>query len=507
MGGWTIAHRQDAVTSSRRPHVVVVGGGLAGLAAGLACADRGVAVTVIESRPRLGGATWSFERNGRWFDNGQHVFLRCCSAYRELLERLGTTAGTRLQPRLAIPVLSPGRPVAWIRRAGLPVPLHLAPSLARYRHLGAWDRLRLGPATLALSRLDLADSSLDQETFGAWLARHGQSEEAVAGLWDLITRPTVNLPASRASLAMAAKVFQTGLLSDPCAADIGWARLPLSHLHGEAARTALARAGAAVRLRAKVTAVEDQGGEQVAVVAGGERLPADSVVVAVPHDAARQLLPAAALPGLDRLGALGTSPIVDVHLVFDRRVTELELAAGLGTPVQWLFDRTASAHGGQAGGWRGEQVIAVSLSAADQWLGRRPEELIELFRSEVARLLPRARSARLLDAVVSRERAATFAAAPGTAGLRPGPRTALPQVALAGAWTATGWPATMEGAVRSGLAAARQVLAGLELTRSLPVIPEDRPAWSPGAHRPPCSGDRRTPSPRERRSPLAEAAA
>ncbi len=472
------------MTGSGRPRVVVVGGGLAGLSAGLACADRGAAVTLLESRPRLGGATWSFERNGRWFDNGQHVFLRCCSAYRELLERLGTTAGTRLQGRLAIPVLSPGRPVAWIGRSSLPVPLHVAPSLARYRHLSVRDRLRLAPATVALARLDLADPSLDHETFGTWLSRHGQSEEAVAGLWDLITRPTVNLPASRASLAMAAKVFQTGLLSEPAAADIGWARLPLSRLHGEAAALALAGAGAAVRLRAKVSAVEDQGAERVAVVAGGERIVADGVVVAVPHDAARQLLPPGALPCLEGLADLGTSPIVDVHLVFDRRVTDLELAAGLGTPVQWLFDRTASAHGGQDGGWRGEQVIAVSLSAADQWLGRRPEELIELFRSEVARLLPRARSARLVDAVVSRERAATFAAVPGAAALRPGPRTALPRVALAGAWTATGWPATMEGAVRSGLAAARQVLAELDITRSLPVVPEDRPAWSPGPRRP-----------------------
>ncbi|MGH9062367.1 MAG: hydroxysqualene dehydroxylase HpnE [Acidimicrobiales bacterium] len=477
------------------PRVIVVGGGLAGLSAGLACADAGAAVTLLECRPRLGGATWSFRRGDRWFDNGQHVFLRCCTAYRGFLDRIGSTAGTRLQERLTIPVLTPGGRPGWIRRTSLPVPLHLAAALAGYRHLGLADRARLGPVAVALSRLDLSDPTLDRVTFGAWLAARGQGERAVAALWNLITQPTVNLPASRASLAMAAKVFQTGLLSGPDAADIGWARVPLAHLHGDPARAALERAGADVRLRARVDVIEVPGTPGTshangstttarpagpAVVVDGERLLADSVILAVPHDAAAQLLPPGSVPGQERLPELGTSPVVDVHVVYDRRVTDLELAAGLGTPVQWLFDRTSAAAGGRAAGGRADpagQVLAVSLSAADEWVGRRPEELIDTFVAALAQLLPRARSARVLDAVVSRERAATFAATPGSAALRPGPRTATPGLVLAGAWTDTGWPATMEGAVRSGLAAAHQALAHTGLTRGLPAVPHDRPAW------------------------------
>lgn len=453
--------------------VVVVGGGLAGLAAALACADAGAAVTVLESRPRLGGATWSFRRGGRSYDNGQHVFLRCCSEYRAFLARIGSTGGTRLQDRLSIPVLRPGRRPAWLRRSSLPVPLHLARALASYSPLGGFDRARLGMAALALARLDLADPALDQVTFEAWLSAHHQSPSAIAALWDLITRPTVNLPASAASAAMAAKVFQTGLLSEAGAADIGWARVPLSQLHGDPAGAALTAAGAEVRLRAKVTAVEVVQAAQrnrrcrpdepqtaepgsMGVVVDGERIVADAVVMAVPHPVAAELLPPGAVPRQARLGELGISPIVDIHIVYDRRVTDLELAAALDSPVQWVFDSTASS------GHRGPgQVLAVSLSAADRWIGRSSSELVATFVEALAALFPRARHARVLDSVVSRERAATFAAVPGTAGLRPPARSKLAGLALAGAWTDTGWPATMEGAVRSGKAAAGAILSGL----------------------------------------------
>ena len=287
--------------------VVVVGGGLAGITAALECAEVGAAVTLLEARPRLGGATFSVEKEGLWLDNGQHVFLRCCTEYIGLIERLGVADDVVLQPRLQIPVLSPGGKTAWLRRNGLPPPLHLAGSLLRFGHLSARDRVRLGPAVLALRRLRLDNPGLDEQTFGTWLDGHGQSAAAVDALWDLITLPTVNLRARDASLALATKVFQTGLLDRADASDVGYARVPLQRLHGDAAERALAAAGVALHAKARVSALlpADAG---IAVSWGAGTLDADAVILAVPHEEAVELLPGGALPaGLDP-GAPGLVP-------------------------------------------------------------------------------------------------------------------------------------------------------------------------------------------------------
>jgi squalene-associated FAD-dependent desaturase len=446
--------------------VLVVGGGLAGIAAALDCADGGARVTLLERRNRLGGLTWSFRHAGRWIDNGQHVFLRCCEEYLSFLDRIGATSDVELPDRLDIPVVAPasgpgGTPrLGRLRRSGLPAPLHLAGSLLLYPHLSVRDRLGLGRAVWALRSLDLDDPALDAETFGSWLARHGQSPATVSALWDLISVPTVNLPAAEASLAMAAKVFQTGLLDETRAADIGWSRVPLSHLHGERAAVALEQAGVGVQLGVQVERIEHQGpggGRHRFVVRTPEgALGADAVISAVPHEVAGGILPPGSVAHQDRLGDLGSSAIVDVHLVFDRQITRWPLLAGLQSPVQWVFDRTASS--GLASGAEGPQYVAVSVSAADEMLGRRPDELVPQITAELGRLLPDATAARVLDALVTKERQATFRARPGTAALRPPARTAWPGLAVAGAWTDTGWPATMEGAVRSGRAAARVCL-------------------------------------------------
>ena len=436
--------------SGRSRRVVVVGGGLAGLAAGLEALDRGAAVTVLERRPRLGGATWSFRRRGIWFDNGQHVFLRCCTAYRRFLERIGSTGGVFLQPGLEIPVLTPGGRAGSIRRTPGPAPLHLAPSLLTYPHLDLYQRLKVLKAGLALRRLDPSDSGLDEVAFGDWLADHRQDAAAVESFWDLVVLPTVNVPAAQASLKLAAKVFVTGLLTRAPAADVGWATVPLSALHGDAARRALERGGAGVRVGAGVTGVRAGSSGGLLVRANGQAIEADSVVIAVPHDVAGSLLPPGSIRHQDRLQELGSSPIVNVHLVYDRPVTDLPVFAAVGSDVQYVFDRTEA-----AGVRDGRQCLAISLSAARSLVGRSSAELVTHFAQELARLLPATSDARLTDSIVTREPAATFHGAPGTDRLRAEPECALPGVYLAGAWCNTGWPATMEGAVRSGTEAGR----------------------------------------------------
>ena len=431
--------------------VTVVGGGLAGITAALSCADAGAEVTLVEVRPRLGGAAYSFERDGMALDNGQHVFLRCCTAYRALLDRLGSASSTTLQPRLEIPVIAPGGRVEWLRRTSLPAPLHLSGALARYGHLSVRERAGAARTALALARLELDDPRLDEETFGGWLAGRRQSPAAVDALWNLIALPTLNLGADQASLAMAAFVFQTGLLNDPSAGDVGYARLPLSAIHGDPGERALRAAGVDVRTGWRAERLEVAAGE-FTVSGAGETLESDAVIVALPHTRVAGFLPEGAISDPSRLERLGTSPIVNLHVAYDRRVTDFDLAAGVGSPIQWLFDRTTES------GLSDGQHLAISLSGADREAGMSRDELREEYLPAVGRLLPRARDARVERFEVVREHAATFRSAPGAQRLRPGPRTQVDGLVLAGAWTATGWPATMEGAVRSGLAAAREAL-------------------------------------------------
>jgi len=420
------------------PHIAVVGGGLAGVSAALACVDAGARVSLFEARACLGGATWSTQKRGLCVDNGQHVFMRCCTAYRGLLARLGVERHVTLQPRLAVPIAAPGRPLAWIRRHPLPAPAHLAPSLLGFPHLPLAARLRAAQVARAFAALDPDDAQLDDTSLGSWLADRGVRDAASLAFWDLLIRPTLNVPAADASLALAARVLRTGFLDRADAA----------------ARRALQAAGAAVALRAAVRGVATEAGGVILQV-GRESVPADAVILAAPPDTAARLAPPEA--GLDAaaLARLGASPIVNLHVWFDRRVTDLPFVAGWATPLQWIFDRTRA-----AGAERG-QVLTVSLSAAEEWVGKSRAELRAVFVPAFRALFPAAREAQVLDFFALCEPAATFRQVAGTRVLRPAVETRHPAVYVAGAWTDTGWPATMESAVRSGTAAAEAALRAL----------------------------------------------
>jgi squalene-associated FAD-dependent desaturase len=481
------------------PRVVVIGGGLAGITAAIALAETGAAVTLLEARPRLGGATCSFNRDGLTVDTGQHIYLGCCAAYRGLLGKLGMTASAPLQDRFDVTVLAPGRQ-ARLRRTALPGPLHMLPALARYPFLSKAERAAVSRPALAMRRLDPADPAVDAQRFGDWLAAKGQSERARRALWDLFTVSALNIAGDDASLSLAATVVQTGLLGKNNAADIGVPALPLGELHGDAGATMLAKLGAQVFLSTKVSAIEeiapgpdhDGGGRfrvrlaRPAEDAGlGTELIADAVVLAVPHEKAAPLIPAGALPAgtVQSWAGLGASPIVNVHVIYDRPVLQLPFAAGIDSPVQWVFDRT------QISGLHlsspGQQYLAISLSAADEYVDTPAAELREQFVPALAELIPAAREAQIAEFFVTRERRATFRQEPGTAGLRPQAGTQRPGLVLAGAWTQTGWPDTMEGAVRSGLAAAielrRTVLTSVSSSSSARTAKPARasePTWA-----------------------------
>ena len=465
--------------ASRPRRVVVIGGGLAGITAAIALSEAGAAVTLLEARPRLGGATTSFNRGALVVDTGQHVFLRCCSAYQGLLARLGMTDSVHIQDRFDVTVLAPDR-AARLRRNRLPGPLHLGASLARFPLLSLAERARVGQAALAMRFLNPDDPALDSQRLGDWLAAHGQDERTRRVLWDLFTVASLNVPGDEASLALAATVIKTGLLGRNDAADIGIPLVPLGELHGTAGLALLKRLGAEVRLGVKAAGVElappgedgaryvirlargdeDAGGGDGAELAPDQRglLRADGVVLAVPPYVAARLVPDAAGVAATAWPQLGTSPIINVHVIYDRKVMDLPFAAAVDSPVQWVFDRTGISGFGKTN--RG-QYLAISLSAAEPYVDVPAARLREMFVPALAGLLPAAQEARVSEFFVTRERRATFRQEPGCGRLRPRAATALPGLTLAGAWTDTGWPDTMEGAVRSGLNAAVELRRGL----------------------------------------------
>ncbi|HEX4701070.1 MAG TPA: FAD-dependent oxidoreductase, partial [Pseudonocardiaceae bacterium] len=274
------------------------------------------------------------------------------------------------------------------------------------------------------------------------------------------TVAALNTDAANASLALCAMVFRTALLERADAADIGVPTRPLGELHGDAANRYLTGHGARVLINTPVRTIRtaDHGFD---VMLDDQALTADAVVVAAPPEATVAVLPTGALTQPELLGQLGGAPIVNVHAVYDRQVTGQPFTAVVGSPVQWVFDRTATA------GLDNGQYLAVSLSAAEQWIDTPTARLREVFLPELARLFPAAGQAEATRFFVTRERRATFRQVPGSARLRPAARTRLPGCVLAGAWTATGWPDTMEGAVRSGNEAARIVDAELASVASI----------------------------------------
>jgi squalene-associated FAD-dependent desaturase len=399
---------------------VVVGGGLAGLAAALDLVDAGHEVTVLEARPTLGGAVQTLpEREGDPEpppDNGQHIALGCFEEYLRFLGRVGE-GGSYRRTRLELPVIGEAGATAAIEpRPG---------SLLRYGHLGLRDRLRI---PLVLARLRFAQPRRD-ETFGALLRRLGASDKAVARFWDVFVRPALNLRSDEADAGAGLFTVRTALLGPRASSDLILPIRPLGRMHGDAAGKALEAAGATVRTDSRVATLDD--------------LEADAVVLAVPPRESSRLLG-------EPEPELEDSPIVSIHLWFDRQILPTPLAALLDSDAHWVFDR-----GGLTGRSpeRGQYLTVVS-SGVPELLDVRGRELVERIAGQ---LTDRLGAAGLLWSRVSREPYATIALRPGVQ--RPGVATSRPNVARAGTWTDTGWPATMESAVRSGRRAAQRILS------------------------------------------------
>jgi len=424
----------------------VIGAGLAGLAAACELADAGFAVTLLERRPWAGGKTYSFadRESGEQIDNGQHILMRCTTAHIAFLERLGTAHLVRWQRRLRVPVCDARGRRSDLAAAPLPPPLQLAPSFARYAHLRAADKLRVARAILGMRR----EGEADGVSFGEWLRARGQTTAAISGFWDLIVVPALNARSDDVSAAQALFVFREGFLKSAQSAAIGVPAVGLSELHVEPAVRYVEARGGGLRTGAGVEALVVEDGRAVAaLLSSGERFEADAWACALPPRQLHDVLPPSlrAVAPFRDLPSFRPSPIVNLHLWFDGPVADLNFAAFTGGDLQWLFQ--PGARDGAAAGH-----VVLSLSAAGRYVGLDKRELLDLLLPQLRRALPGAASRRLLRSTMIKEPDATFVPAPGLR--RPGTVTPIGNLVLAGAYTDTGWPATMESAVRSGLAAA-----------------------------------------------------
>jgi squalene-associated FAD-dependent desaturase len=457
---------------------------LAGLAAGCALSQAGFRVTLFERRPYLGGRASSYQHpgTGETVDNCQHVLLGCCTNLIEFYRRTGVEDKIRWYENLTF--VEPGGRASVIGPSTLPAPLHTAPAFLRAHCLSFADKRAISRAMVALAPAIPADRG---ESFLVWLKRHGQTEQAIERFWKTILVSALNEDVDLVSVPYAAQVVRESFLKSAAAGRMGVPSVPLSELY-RAAGDYIGARGGEIRLRTGVESFRGQTA-QVSVTASGEEQAFDYLVLAVSFDVLGGMLPdcSAAFPLAAMLGRFTTSPITGIHLWFDREISDLDHAVLLDRTIQWMFhksrfirpreeqaeEKQVRANRSQKNGSGSyvELVVSSSKSLVEKSRG----EIVEMAVKELVEFFPKAREAKLVKSTVIKEVNATYSPRPGIDQFRPRPETAWPRIFLAGDWTATGWPATMEGAVRSGYLAAESLaqVAGL---RGAKFLAPDLPA-------------------------------
>ncbi len=415
---------------------------------------------MLERRPYIGGRASSYEHpaTGEVVDNCQHVLLGCCTNLLDLYSRFGSEDKIRWFDRLTF--IEPGGRRSEIHPSFLPAPFHTAPSFLIARSLGIADKLAVSRAMLALMGSVPADTA---ESFLAWLQRHGQTQHAIGRFWNVVLVSALNEDLDRVSVRYGAQVFRESFLKSAKAGRMGIPTVPLTELYSAGADYIRERGGE-VRLRASVESLDVTPEGATVIISGGESVSADYVVVAVPYSGMAKLRiapEALATKIYEQAAHFESSPITGIHLWFDRMITDLEHAVLLDRTIQWMFHKSKllSRHtdnGSKPGqGSYLELVVSASRSLIEKTKG----EVVDLALQELAEFFPAVKEAQLLKSAVIKEFHATYSVLPMSDAYRPSSRTGSPRLLLAGDWTATGWPATMEGAVRSGYMAAEALIS------------------------------------------------
>jgi squalene-associated FAD-dependent desaturase len=443
-------------TSQTTATVGIIGGGLAGLAAGCALADAGYKVTLFERKPYLGGRASSYEHpaTGEVVDNCQHVLLGCCTNLINFYDRLGVKDKIKWYDKLTF--IEPGGRSGTLSPSGIPAPFHASTAFLKFPLLSMRDKLGVAQAMMAVMRGAPKDDGKD---FMTWLREHGQTQCALDRFWGPVLVSALNDDLDKVSVTYGAMVFRDAFLKSAEAGRMGVPTVPLSQLYGHAADYIRERGGE-VLLRSSVEGFTSDGVRSTVHASGGD-LEFDYVVSAVPFHAVERLLPdstesehfAAELHGLH------TVPITGIHFWFDREVTPLEHAVLLDRTIQWMFQKSKIlGRPGIGGPVAAGSYLELVVSSSKTLLEKQRAEIIELAQRELAEFFPSAKDARLLKATVVKEVHATFSPSPGSDAYRLRPQTPWKNIFMSGDWTATGWPATMEGAVRAGYSSAEALV-------------------------------------------------
>lgn len=455
--------------------VVIIGGGLAGLAAAVALGTQGVPVTLLESRPRLGGRASSIvdRTTGETIDNCQHVTMGCCTHFAHFCRTTGLDRFLKTEPALYF--VGPDGTTDEFSANHWPAPLHLARAFARLRYLTFRDRVAIARGLRELARTPAARP--DSRSFAEWLRDHKQTPAALEYFWHVVLVSALSESLDRIDVSHARKVFVDGFLKTRDGWQVQVPTVPLETLYGVELVRWLENHGVTLRLQTGVERLKSTVDRVTSIeLRGGESIPVEDVILAVPHTVVPALLPPGLIdhPSLTRLQQLETSPISSVHLWFDRPITDLPHAVLIGRLCQWIFRRSiherphttlpeAAHHTTAPRQPTGEPstpsvYYQVVISASRDLDAIPAEGVVSRVVDELAEIWPQVRKARLCHSRVITEHRAVFAPTPGVDAIRPSQQTILPNLHLAGDWTRTGWPATMEGAVRSGYLAAENVL-------------------------------------------------